>query len=81
MLERALKTWARRLPWRTQCFEQGLAAIHYLRRRGFAATLHYGSRGSGHALEAYVWVTSGEAQVVGCDFARNFRELRRFPAS
>lgn len=78
-LARALKAWDRRLPFRTKCFEQGLAAMQVLRRRGHLATLHYGARGTGEALEAHVWVTSGDVPVVGCEIAKDFRELARFP--
>lgn len=80
MLARALRAWDRRLPWRTMCFEQGLAAMRILRRRGHEATLHYGARGAGDMLEAHVWVTSGDVPLVGCEIAAEFRELRRFPA-
>lgn len=80
MLARALKAWDRRLPWRTQCFEQGLAAAAYLRRRGLAATLHYGARGQNEQLQAHVWVMSGDVPVVGCENAADYRELARYPA-
>lgn len=81
MIARALQAWNRRLPWRTMCFEQGLAAMRILRRRGHEATLHYGARGAGDTLKAHVWVTSGDVPVVGCEDAQEFRELRRFPPS
>lgn len=79
LLERALKAWDRRLPVRTACFEQGLAAMRWLRKRGYRATLHYGARGEGESLEAHVWVTSGDVPVVGCDNASRFRELAQYP--
>lgn len=79
MLARALRAWDRRLPWRTRCFEQGLAAMRYLARHGHAATLHYGARGAGQELEAHVWVTSGGVDVVGTENAADFRVLSRFP--
>lgn len=79
-LSRAFKAWERRLPFRTKCFEQGLAAMAILRRRGHAATLFYGARGAGDALEAHVWVTSGDVPVVGGEDASEFRELARYPA-
>ena len=81
MMARALKAWNRRLPWRTMCFEQGLAAMRILRARGHLATLHYGARGTGETLEAHVWVTSGDVPVAGCEEAGEFRELERFPPS
>src|SRR4030095_16584713 len=50
-LRRALLAWAKRLPWRTLCFEQGLAAFALLRRRGLAATMHYGAAADGGGTE------------------------------
>lgn len=79
ILNRVVKGVARRLPWRTQCFEQGIAAYRWLHAHGFDATLHYGARGSGDAIEAHVWVTSGDVPVVGCENAAEFRELARYP--
>ncbi|WP_265569356.1 lasso peptide biosynthesis B2 protein [Sphingomicrobium nitratireducens] len=79
MLERALKAWNRRLPWRTLCFEQGLAAERWLRRRGLASRLHYGAAGRGEGPVAHVWVTSGTVPVVGCEQAGEFVELAQFP--
>ena len=79
-LRRAMAAWNRRLPWRTECFEQGLAAYRYLARKGYQATLHYGARGSDGDVEAHVWVTSGDVPVVGCENASEFRELARYPA-
>ena len=79
MIARALDAWDRRLPWKTQCFEKGLAACSVLRRRGKCFTLYYGARGSGDALEAHVWVRSGDHCVTGCENASEFRELARYP--
>ena len=79
-LRRAVLAWARRLPWRTLCFEQGLAAFTLLRRRGLAATLHYGAAPTGGELQAHVWVTSGPTDVIGCETKDNYGLLARFPA-
>ena len=78
-LRRAVLAWARRLPWRALCFEQGLAAFALLRRRGFDATLHYGAATIEGELQAHVWVTSGETEVVGCENKENYGLLARFP--
>ncbi len=77
-LRRAVLAWARRLPWRALCFEQGLAAFALLRRRRLAATLHYGAATSDGELTAHVWVTSGAAEVVGCENKDNYGLLARF---
>lgn len=79
-LRRAVLAWARRLPWRTLCFEQGLAAFALLRRRGLKATLHYGAATIDGELKAHVWVTSGQTQVIGCEDKEKYGPLARFPA-
>lgn len=76
----AVGACGRRAPWRTKCFEQGLAAQWMLRRRGVPATLHYGlARDPERGLLAHVWVRSGERDVVGCENAGDFTEMARFP--
>ena len=80
-LARAQRAWRRRLPWRTECFEMGLAAYRYLNRHGYAATIHYGARGSGPSLEAHVWVSSLDLPVIGHENSDQFKELARFPAA
>lgn len=79
-LRRAVLAWARRLPWRSLCFEQGLAACALLRRRGLQATLHYGAAAIDGELKAHVWVTSVDAEVVGCENRDNYGLLARFPS-
>ena len=79
-LRRAVLAWARRLPWRTLCFEQGLAAFVLLRRRGLAATLHYGAATIEGELKAHVWVTAGKSEVVGCENKEDYGLLARFPS-
>lgn len=77
-LRRAILAWARRLPWRTLCFEQGVAAHLMLRRRKLVSTLHYGAATIDGELKAHVWVTSGETPLVGCEDRDDFRLLARF---
>ena len=79
-IERVIRGWGRRLPWRPMCFEQALAAQRMMARRGLAATFHYGSRRGEDGLEAHVWLSSGEVPVVGHRNANDFVELARFPA-
>jgi len=79
-LRRAVLAWARRLPWRALCFEQGLAAFVLLRGRGLDATLHYGAATIGGELKAHVWVTSGPTDVVGCENQEDYGLLARFPS-
>jgi hypothetical protein len=79
-LRRAVLAWARRLPWRALCFEQGLAAFALLRRRHVTATMHYGAATIGGELQAHVWVTSGKTEVVGCENKEDYGLLARFPS-
>ena len=80
-IERVLRGWSRRLPWKPACFEQALAARRLLESRGHEAVLHYGSRRGADGLEAHVWVSSGGTPVVGHRNAGDFVELARFPAA
>lgn len=74
----AVTAAARRARFRAVCIEQGLAAQAMLRRRGIAATLHYGVMRETDALAAHVWVTWHGADVVGGSEAAAFREVARF---
>src|SRR4051794_2335412 len=77
----AVEAAARRLPWRTVCIEQGLAAQRMLRRRGIDARLHYGARNQASTgkLEAHVWVTVDKIAVIGGDEAAGFAEIATYP--
>jgi hypothetical protein len=79
LISRALKAWSRRLPWRTMCFEEGVAAHWMLRRHRLASTLHYGAARIDGELKAHVWVRSGETDVTGCETAENYAVLARYP--
>jgi hypothetical protein len=75
----AVRTCARRAPWRAKCFEQSLAALWLLRRRGIAANLHYGvAQRTGQGLAAHAWLRAGADDVVGCEHSNEFIELARF---
>ena len=71
---------ARHVPWRTFCFHKGIAAQQILRRRGLAASLHYGVKSSsGTRFAAHVWVTCEGTVVVGGEGgASKFTELAAF---
>lgn len=77
----AVEAAARRLPWRTMCFEKGTVVQRMLRSSGVEAMLHYGARHDGLTgkLEAHVWVSVGAAIVIGGDEASSFREIATFP--
>ena len=78
-IRRAIQAAARRVPWRALCFEQGLTAAWMLRRRGFAADVHYGAATIAGELKAHVWVRSGGLDVVGCENSNEYALLARFP--
>ena len=76
----AVEAAARRVPWRTVCFQKGLALHWMLRRRGVDARLHYGI---GHdetgELEAHVWVAAGGTVLIGGLEAPRFNLVATFP--
>lgn len=76
----AINAWARRLPWKTVCFQKGLALHWMLRRRGIASRLHYGvDRHAEQGLRAHVWVSVDGEIVMGGDVAHEFVCLAVFP--
>lgn len=52
------------VPWRTVCFQEGLATHWMLRRRGVDSRFHYGVRNVG-GMSAHVWVSVGGRTVIG----------------
>ena len=62
---RAVRRASSRVPWRTVCFQEGLAVHWMLRRRGLPSHLHYGVRQAAQRLTAHVWVEVGGAVVIG----------------
>lgn len=77
----AVEATARRLPWRTVCFQKGVALHWMFRRRGLASQLHYGvGRLDENALGAHVWVSHGGSIVMGGEVASKFVRLATFPA-
>lgn len=75
----SVQAWARRVPWRTVCFQKGLALHWMLRRRGIGSVLLYGARREGEGLEAHVWVDVDGETVIGGREAPSFACLARFP--
>jgi len=77
----AIEACAWRLPWKTVCFQKGLALHWMLRRRGVDSRLHYGvAQNAGLGLRAHVWVSLGGEIVMGGDGADQFACLAVFPA-
>lgn len=88
---RAVERAARHLPVTARCLPQAIAAKAMLRRRGIAATMHFGIRLSdrpdhgrmaAHApvgrMAAHAWVTAGGAGVVGLPGSAGFAVIARF---
>lgn len=75
----AVEAWSRRVPWRTVCFQRGLALHWMLRRRGIGSVLLYGARREGEGLAAHVWVDVDGETVIGGEEAAGFACLARFP--
>jgi len=77
----AVERAAERMPWRTLCFEKGIAVQRMLRKAGIDAILHYGARhepGTGK-LQAHVWVTVAGQAAIGGEDAIGYNEIAAFP--
>ena len=71
---------AKRVPWRTVCFQKGLAAHFLLKRRGVPTRLHYGiDNKREEGLRAHVWVTSVAGPVIGTEIADEYVCVATFP--
>jgi hypothetical protein len=76
----AIIACAGRVPWRANCFEQGLAAQFMLRRRGVPSVLYYGAAPDDRrGLSAHVWVREGDFDVIGGEIASRYAILAIFP--
>jgi Transglutaminase-like superfamily len=77
----AVVACARHIPWRTMCFQQGLAAQWMLRCRGVPSVLCYGAAPDPRrGIASHVWVRDGRVDVVGGEVASHFAMLASFPA-
>ena len=77
----AVEKWAGIVPWRTVCFQKGLALHMMLRRRGIGSILHYGvMQNEARGLTAHVWVSEGDRILMGGETAGDYRRLASFPA-
>lgn len=75
----AVLAMAKRLPWRSVCFDQAIAAQRMLRRRGIAAEIVYGVRRMDAGLDAHVWLRLPTGWiVVGGEQAPLFQPIARF---
>ncbi len=80
LVGRAVGRAARHVPFRAVCLQQAFAALLMLRRRGLAATVHFGLLRDGGKLKAHAWSRSGEIPVTGVAAARGFTPIAAFAA-
>lgn len=78
----AVEAVAWRVPWRTVCFQKGLALHLILRRRDIASRLHYGvGKDEKGDLGAHVWISVDETIVMGGNVVERYRCLATYPAA
>lgn len=63
-----------RVPWRSDCVVQALAARRWLARYRIAAALRIGVRKDGPSIAAHAWLTAGGRVVTGGDIS-DYAEL------
>jgi Transglutaminase-like superfamily len=67
----AIAAAARRLPWRSDCLIQAMAAAAWLRRNGHAPRFHLGvARSDDGSMHAHAWLTLNDQVIVGGAAAR-----------
>ena len=67
-----------RLPWRSTCLVQALAARSMLRRRHVATVLHLGVARDEGCLEAHAWLEADGGYVCGGETAMKFTPIAAF---
>ncbi len=80
LVGRAIARAARHVPFRAVCLQQAFAALLMLRRRGLAATVHFGLLREDGELKAHAWSLCGEVPVTGVAAARRFAPIAAFVA-
>jgi hypothetical protein len=79
-IAQAIARAARHVPFRAVCLQQAFAALLMLRRRGLAATVHFGLLRDGRELKAHAWSRCGEMPVTGAAAANGFAAVAVFSA-
>jgi hypothetical protein len=80
LVSRAIARAARHVPFRAVCLQQAFAALLMLRRRGLAATVHFGLLREDGELKAHAWSRCGEVAVTGVAAAPGFAPVAEFGA-
>lgn len=66
----AIPRVAARLPWRSDCFIQAMAAQRWLQHSGIASTLTIGTRkDQSGAFQAHAWLTYNDQIITGGDIS------------
>ena len=61
----AVRAMAARVPWRSDCLVQALAAQRWLADLGIASTIHLGVKASEGPIDAHAWLKVGDQIVLG----------------
>ena len=76
----AVEAAARIVPFRTVCFQQGLALQRMVRRRGIDARLHYAiGKDETDRLAAHVWVSVDGRALIGEQHDNIFMTVATYP--
>ena len=68
-VSRAVPRAARRVPWRSDCFVQALAAQFFLANHGVGSELFIGVRKDGDKFSAHAWLRHDGLTITGGDFS------------
>ncbi|GAA0283265.1 hypothetical protein GCM10009127_25900 [Alteraurantiacibacter aestuarii] len=75
----SIRTVAKYLPWRSDCFAQALTAQWSCRIFGIASALHFGvAEDEAEGMKAHAWVTAGSVWLTGGRESRKFTPLSCF---
>jgi len=75
----AVRATSRRVPWRSVCFDQAVAAKWMLRRRALSSTLYLGvARDAQKEMLAHAWLRCGDLYVTGAPQHQRFTVVATF---
>jgi len=65
----AVRAMGARVPWRSDCLVQALAAQHWLASMGIGSSIHLGVKPSEAPIDAHAWLKVGNRILLGGDVA------------
>ncbi len=75
----AVNAVARRVPWKSTCLVESIAAKLMLRRRGIPCTLYLGAaRDDSRQICYHAWVRSGDSIVAGGPIEKSYKVVSTF---